>query len=54
MKLKAVSNPAVGSMKRLKMRGPSTDPWGAPCDRGVVMEVKLFVLRGWYWLVDPE
>ena len=28
----------------MKRRGPSTDPWGTPCDRGAVEEVQLFML----------
>ena len=28
----------------MKRRGPSTEPWGTPCDRGAVEEVQLLIL----------
>ena len=28
----------------MKSRGPSTEPWGTPCDRGAVKEVQLLIL----------
>ena len=28
----------------MKSRGPSTEPWGTPCDRGAVEVVQLLIL----------
>lgn len=45
-----------GSIWRMKSRGPSTKPWGTPCDRGAVEEVQLLMLMNWglFVIYDPN
>lgn len=33
-----------GSLSMMKSRGPSTQLWGTPCDKGAVEEVQLLTL----------
>ena len=38
----------------MKRRGPSTEPWGTPWDRGAVEEVQLLIWMNWCLLVRHD